>query len=415
MRAAIIAGGKGTRIAEYYPNIPKPMIPLNGKPLLQHQIEMLVNQGFREVTLIIGYKAEVIENYFGDGSKYGVIINYIKEDIPLDTGGALSLLPKEDTLILLGDIYCNIDVGRFIDYHEKKSADITLFVHPNNHPHDSDIIVADDNGKVKAWVSKKDKNHDDLRNLVNAGIYIINGSVLPKGKAIRRNLNKEIIIPEIDKGKVYAYRSSEYVKDMGTIERLKQVENDIIKGITSARSLKNKQKAIFLDRDGTINVYDGLVTNPNQIKLIDGAAEAIRYINSSEYLAICVTNQPVIARGDVTFEQLDAIHARLDSLLGEQGAYLDNLLFCPHHPDKGFEGERIEYKIDCDCRKPKPGLLIRAAQLHNIDLSKSYMIGDTDRDIGAGQAAGCTSILVNDNMSILDVVKNILMKKDYIK
>ena len=408
MRVAIIAGGKGTRIAEHYPNIPKPMIPLNGKPLLQHQIEMLVSQGFREITLIVGYKAEIIENYFNDGSKYGAFIDYIKEDVPLDTGGALSLLPKENTLILLGDVYCDIDVNRLIAYHENKSASITLFVHPNNHPHDSDIVVTNADGKVKNWISKKDTNRTDFRNLTNAGIYVINGDVLPQGATIRRNLNREIVIPEIHEGNVYAYRSTEYVKDMGTIDRLKQVESDIIRGITFARSLKNKQKAIFLDRDGTINVFDGLITNPNQLKLMDGAAEAIRYINHSDYLAICITNQPVIARGDITFEQLDTIHARLDSLLGENGAYLDDLLFCPHHPDRGFKGERIEYKINCTCRKPKPGLLIQAAEKYNIDLSKSYMIGDSDKDVQAGQAVGCQSILIQNKMSILDVIKAFL-------
>ena len=410
MQTAIIAGGKGTRIAEYYPNIPKPMIPLNGKPLLQHQIEMLVNQGLTQITLIVGYKSEVIENYFGNGFKYGAEINYIKEDTPLDTGGALSLLPKEDTLILLGDVYCNIDVDRLIAYHRNKQADITLFVHPNNHPQDSDIVVADDEGKVTEWNAKSSADHNALRNLVNAGIYLINADMLPNGKAIKRNLNRELIIPQIGVKKVYAYRSTEYVKDMGTIERLRQVENDISEGIAAARSLKNKQKAIFLDRDGTINIFDGLITNPNQLKLADGAAEAIRYINKSEYLAICVTNQPVIARGDVTFEQLNAIHARLDNLLGEQGAYLDNLLFCPHHPDKGFEGERIEYKTDCNCRKPKPGLLIKAAEIYNIDLSKSYIIGDTWRDVEAGKAAGCQSIQLDDTISIFDAVKKILKK-----
>jgi D-glycero-D-manno-heptose 1,7-bisphosphate phosphatase len=132
-----------------------------------------------------------------------------------------------------------------------------------------------------------------------------------------------------------------------------------------------------------------LITDPQQLRLVDGAAKAIRLINQSGYLAIGITNQPIIARGDVTFAELDAIHARLDTLLGEEGAYLDDLFFCPHHPDQGFAGERAEYKIECSCRKPKPGMLFQAAERYNIDLGQSYMFGDRDKDIEAGQAAGC--------------------------
>ena len=410
MRTAILAGGKGTRIAEYYPDLPKPMIPVNGKPLLQHQVELLVSQGFTEITLIVGYKAKVITDYFGDGEKFGAKIKYIIEDVPLDTGGALALLPRETTLILLGDVYCNLDLNRFSAYHENQRADITLFVHPNSHPHDSDIIRVDDNSRVIGWFSKKNRQNLELRNIVNAGIYILNAEVLPDGAAVRRNLNRDIIIPQIASGKVFAYRSTEYVKDMGTFARLQQVESDVKSGVDAARSLKNKQKAIFLDRDGTINIFAGLVTNPDQIALVDGVAEAIRKINSSEYLAICITNQPVIARGDVTFEELDAIHARLDTLLGHEGAYLDDLFFCPHHPDKGFDGERAEFKIDCDCRKPKPGLIFRAAQKYNIDLAQSYMIGDSSRDIDAGRAAGCTPMLVDAEHSVSNLIDTILAK-----
>jgi D-glycero-D-manno-heptose 1,7-bisphosphate phosphatase len=403
-----MAGGKGTRIAEYYPDLPKPMIPLCGKPLLEWQVRSLVKQGFRTITLIIGFKADVIKDYFGNGEKFGAAIGYIVEDSPLGTGGALALLPENNTLILFGDVYCEVDFNRFIDFHNAKKADITLFAHPNNHPRDSDIIITNDDNRILKWASKKDTNRGELRNLVNAGLYVFSANSLRSGEAVKRDLEQDIIIRKLNNGKVYAYHSTEYVKDMGTPERLSQVERDIESGIAAARSLRNKQKTIFLDRDGTINVCDGFVMKREQLRLIDGAAEAIRRINQSEYLAVCVTNQPVIARGDVTFDELNAIHARLDTLLGEQGAYLDDLLFCPHHPDRGFEGERADCKIDCDCRKPKPGLLLQAAKRYNIDLTQSYMIGDSDRDIGAGQAAGCKTIRVDDNNSILNAVEQIL-------
>lgn len=412
MKAAILAGGRGTRIAGYYPDLPKPMIPLCGKPLLQIQIESLVKQGFTDITLILGYKAEAIKNHFADGGQFGADIQYITEEQPLGTGGALSLLPKEDTLVLFGDVFFDVDFGRFIQFHKRKNADITLFAHPNSHPSDSDIIVTSSDGRVITWASKNDKGRGQLRNLVNAGMYIFSSASIPEGEAGRRDLEHDIILPKLKDCRVYAYRSAEYVKDMGTPERLLAVERDLKSGITAARSLRHKQKAIFLDRDGTINVYDGLIVKPDQLRLIEGAAQAIRHINRSQYLAICVTNQPVVARGDVTFEGLNNIHARLDTLLGNEGAYLDDLLFCPHHTDRGFEGEVAELKLDCDCRKPKPGLLLQAAQRYNIDLSQSYMIGDSDRDIVAGRAAGCTPVKVDGKHTLLHAVRSIITSAD---
>ena len=181
---------------------------------------------------------------------------------------------------------------------------------------------------------------------------------------------------------------------MGTPDRFKGVCADFANGTVTAKNLKNKQKAIFLDRDGTINKYVGFLRNIDQFELLPGVAEAVKRINASGYLAIVVTNQPVIARGEVTFGQLQEIHNKMETLLGQEGAYLDGIYFCPHHPDKGFEGEVPELKIDCDCRKPKPGLLLRAAQDFNIDLTRSWMVGDGKNDIQAGQNAGCHTSLI---------------------
>ena len=402
MRAAILAGGQGTRIGALFPDLPKPIIPVAGKPLLQYQVESLVEQDIRDITMIVGYKSGVIQHHFGNGERFGARIEYIVEDDPLGTGGALSLLPREDTIILFGDIYCDIDFKQFISAHRENSADITLFVHPNSHPHDSDIVVTDGESRVIGWKSKKNAGRGDLRNLVNAGLYMLSGDALPAGKPVKRDLDHDLIIPRLAGGKVYAYRSTEYVKDMGTPERLRAVERDINNGITAARNLRGKQRAVFIDRDGTLNEENGLVTSPEKLRLIAGTAEAIRMLNASPYLAICVTNQPVIARGDVSFYELETIHARLDTLLGNDGAYLDDLLFCPHHPDKGYEGEAPEYKTDCVCRKPKPGMLLEAAKRYNIDLIRSFMIGDRTSDIAAGQAAGCKTIGVRTGAALSD-------------
>ena len=165
-------------------------------------------------------------------------------------------------------------------------------------------------------------------------------------------------------------------------------------GVTEKRNLKNRQKCIFLDRDGTINRFVGFLRKPGEIELLPGVAEAIRRINESEYLAVCITNQPVVARGEVTFEELDTINNKMHTLLGNEGAYLDGLVFCPHHPDKGFDGEIKELKFDCDCRKPKTGLVKKAAERFNIDVSNSFVIGDTYADVLTGKNAGAKTVLL---------------------
>ena len=125
-----------------------------------------------------------------------------------------------------------------------------------------------------------------------------------------------------------------------------------------------------------------------------------------------ITNQPVIARGEVTISQLDLIHMKLETELGKQGAYIDGLYYCPHHPDKGFEGEVVELKIDCDCRKPKPGLILKAAKDFNIEIANSWMIGDDGRDIGCGKNAGCKTVLIENTDENLgaDVMSNNLLE-----
>lgn len=410
MKTVIMAGGKGTRVSEIAKDIPKPMIPIAGKPVLEHQLEVLKKQGISQVTIVVGYLGEKIIDYFQNGVRWGIEIRYIIEEAPLGNAGALSYLREcgEDVLLINGDIVFDIDISFFYRYHAKKEAGITLLTHPNSHPYDSTLIVADESGKVIRNI-KKEEEREDYKNRINAGMYIISPSVLKKLPSVAAvlDMDKDIVQSEIANEIVYAYDTTEYIKDMGTPERYRQVESDLKKGLVQKKNRINKQKAIFLDRDGTINKHKKYINKKEQMELLPEAAETIRMINQSEYLAIIVTNQPVIARGECTWEELNAIHNRLDRLLGEQGAYVDDIYICPHHPDKGFEGEVPEYKIDCECRKPKPGLLYRAAKEHNIDLTTSYMIGDTIRDFQAGEQAGCKSILVPEGLKV-DIIRGIL-------
>ena len=413
MQTVIMAGGKGTRIASVNAEVPKPMLEVCGKPILEHQIEVLKRQKLTDIILVIGYLGNVIRDYFQDGSKYGVHISYIEEKELLGTAGSFYYLKdiiQDDFFLLNGDLIFDVDLHRFMNFHKEKHALATLFTHPNNHPYDSGLIIANEDGTITKWIHKEEER-GFLRNRVNAGIHIISPMVLERFTELKKtDLDREVLKPLIPSGRVYAYDSPEYVKDMGTPERYRQVEQDLLKGRVRARNLDRKQKCIFLDRDGTLNVYKGFLTDIEELELIPGTAEALKCINSSEYLAIVITNQPVIARGECSVQELEEIHNKLETLLGQEGAYIDALYYCPHHPDKGFEGERPEYKIECGCRKPKPGMLLKAAEDYNIDLSQSIMIGDGKNDMEAGKAAGCQTILVDEQNTLLSVVKDLREK-----
>lgn len=401
-----MAGGRGTRLQSVAKDIPKPMAPVLGKPVLQYQIESLKSSDIMDIILIIGYLGEAIQEYFGDGRDFGVNIEYIVEDVPLGTAGSLFYLKekvKEDFILLFGDLVLDVDWNRFMAFHKDCKAAITLYGHPNSHPADSDVIVTDKNGKVIKIEAKNEDRQFYYNNFVNAGLYCIAPKLLSHIAAPQKiDLEKTIISDQIVKGRVYAYRASEYVKDMGTPDRLERVLSDIRRGIVSARNLRNKQKAVFLDRDGTINVLKGFLNKTEEFEMFPRVEEAIKKINMSAYLAIVITNQPVIARGECTFSELENIHKKMQTKLGDAGAYVDDIFYCPHHPQKGFYGEVPELKVKCKCRKPEIGLLECAADKYNIDLSRSWLIGDTTTDIQTGINAGMKTILVKTGEAGLD-------------
>ena len=399
-KAVILAGGKGTRLGSISKKIPKPLLLINSKPLLHHQIDLLITYGVKEIYVITNYLSEKIEESLLSIKTQDTIKIFVhKESKELGTVGGIKEIShklKEDFYVLYGDIMLDIDLNRVEKFHFKNNSDATLIVHPTDHPKDSDLLEVNEFDKVIKFHTKDTRDMTLLYpNVSNAGLYLFSPKIfryLKKG--VKADFGKDIFPNTIDKLNFYAYNTPEYLKDIGTPERLLKVQKDFLHSIIQSKNLERKQKAIFIDRDGVINELAGYISKPEQLNVYKNSIRAIKQINSSNFLAILITNQPVIARGLCTVRELQEIHNLLEFILSESGAKLDAIFFCPHHPDKGFKGENVNYKKDCTCRKPKTGMIDKAVKKFNIDVKKSYLVGDSWRDIQCGKNAKVKTVLV---------------------
>ena len=395
MRAVILVGGKGTRLGSVTAQTPKPLVQVNGRAVLDRQLDQLARYGITDVTLLASHMAEQIQAHVDARPEPSPRVRVHREQAPLGTAGGLHEIAGELTepfLLVYGDALFDIDLHRLLAAHRRWDGIATLVVHPNDHPHDSDLVELDAEGRVTAVHSKPHPAGRWFHNLVNAGLYVLSPRILeliPVGRAT--DFGKDIFPAIFATQRIFGYATPEYIKDMGTPERLARVSAHEASGRVARWNLEHSRPAVFLDRDGVINESDGYIDSPDKLRVIAGAADAIRRLNDSDYLSIVITNQPVVARNMITLDGLDEIHRKLESVLGEQKAWLDGIFACPHHPDGGFPGENVALKIDCDCRKPKTGLIEQARERFNIDMARSWMVGDSARDILCGRAAGVTT------------------------
>lgn len=396
MRAIIVAGGQGKRLRPLTEAIPKALVPVGGVPLLERQLVLLHSAGITEVTLATHHQSAVIEKFVGDGSQFGLSLVVQRETNPRGTAGAVRDIAAgwtEDFLVLYGDLLTDIDIARLTHWHQQRGSPATLLVHPNNHPQESDLVELAADGQIVSWHAKPHASDTWRRNLVSGAIYILSPEVLrdlpTEGEV---DFGRDVFPRFAATGALAGYRTCEYVADVGTPEQLAAAETAIRLGVLERRRWSTPKAAVFLDRDGVINVYRDQLHRTEDFELLPGVAEAVRTLNHCGALVIVVTNQPAVARGLCTLAEVDRVHAKMDTLLGRQGAYVDAVYVCPHHPDKGFPGEQADLKISCLCRKPETGMLEQAARDWNIDLGKSVMIGDSWRDFACGRKAGLTTI-----------------------
>ncbi len=340
-QALILVGGKGTRLKAVSGDLPKPLVLMAGKPVLLHQLEVLASEGVREVRLFCGYGTDLFRKFIKSHS-IPLDVRLEEESEPLGTAGAvLSLLRQrpndldEEFIVCYGDTLFNLDLSRMSSFHREKKSDITLWVHPNDHPYDSDLVETDKESRIVAFHPVSEHRTSYLPNRVNAAFYVINKAAVIPNRILPAKIDfiRDLFPCLLAEGKaIFAYQSREYIKDMGTPDRFALVEKDLISGKIAKGSLKSSKSAIFLDRDGTLTDSNEYVSKVELLQLFPFAADAIRQINQSNYLSVLVTNQPVVARGACDESTLEKIHCKLQEDLGRSRAYLDQIYYCPHHP-----------------------------------------------------------------------------------
>ena len=396
MLVAILVGGKGTRTKSISKNIPKPFLKINKKTIIERQLFQL--RKYKQIYLLSN---NLITKFTDKLSKWNVKV--IEETKALGNAGCLKNLQKfnDDILVISGDLIFNFDIERYVNFHKKKKSDVTFLVHPNDHIVDSDVIELDKNSKLIKF-HKKPHTRDDIGNLCLAGIMIIKKKIL---KHIRQNKFQDFskhIFPILIKKKIkiYGYNTREYIKDAGTPKRIKLVRKHL-KSIKYLKgSLKKKIPAIFLDRDGVINKEYPNQHYQNPLEIITGSIAALKKINNIGFLAVIVTNQSAVAKGIITIKNLEKDHKKLEFYFGSKGSYFDRIYYCPYHPEKGFKGEIKKYKKNSTWRKPNNGMFKQAIKDLNIDINKSYMIGDRYSDYLAAKKTKIKFLLVGNKFKL---------------
>lgn len=385
-QAVILAGGLGTRLRPITDTIPKPMIPFHGKPFLEYIIEMLVEQGFTKAVLLLGYLPEKVKEYFGDGSKWNIEIVYSVSEVENDTGLRLQKakhLFDPIFVLLYCDNYWPMNLSRMWQVFSSSKADALVTVYMNRDGYTKNNIRIGSDGFIEVY--DKTRTAENLQG-VDIGFFILKKEVIDLIPEGNNNFEKTVIPQLVLSHSIVTYPTEHRYYSVGSHERL-----------TLTDTFLQKTPTIILDRDGVINEKAPkaeYITSWNDWHWIPGSKEAICHLKAKGYRILLVTNQAGIARGKMTENDLALIHEKMQEELKTCGGSIDKIYYCPHGWDD-----------NCDCRKPKPGMLFNAQRDFHLNLSDVFFVGDDERDEIAGKAAGMKTFLVTKEYTLLDFCK----------
>ena len=357
---------------------------VNDSTILDLQLDFFARNNFKRIHMFLGFGSDQVIRHLQGRSDFEFLFHV--ESQPKGSAGELisKLIEiNENIVVVHGDLYLDFPIQKMLDEISDPSISFVQLVHPSNHMRDSDIVETDEIGNI---VAIRIKPHDEdlvIRNQCNAGVFIFSKNWLPqiinvadKFEGDRIDLDRELIPGILASGlKGRTHRNIGTVRDLGTTERLLNFTPYFNVGDSSYL-----KPMIFLDRDGVINQDSGWISKEADFNVYADVPEAISLLNKSGFRIVVVTNQPVVARGEIPLAGVNHLHSILDMKLAEQDAFIDEYFICPHHPDSGFLGEIKELKIKCDCRKPDVGLMVQALKKFPTLISRSWMIGDSWRD-----------------------------------
>lgn len=395
-QAVILAGGLGTRLKPFTEEHPKPMYRFQNKPFIHYLIEQVKSFGMEEVILLLGYRADEIIQYI-ENNEFVISIKCCVTPVEYDTGNRLLEVKEmlQDTFLLMYcDNYCPINFEQLCNDFYSHDADIQITAYANKDLYTKDNLNIDIDGRVSCYDKKRIQKN--LKG-VDIGYALIKKKtleILPQKQSTYVNYESMVYPTIVTNKKLFATITEHRYYSIGSWERIKLTEQFF-----------ENVKTVFLDRDGTLNVRPPkacYIESPEQFRWLDGAIEAIKLLKEHGYRLVLISNQPGIARGNLTEDMLNLIHEKMQMDLKKQiNCQIDAIYYCPHNWDEG-----------CDCRKPKPGMFYQAQKDFSLNLSDCIMIGDDERDIQAGMAAGCTCYQVTDEQLLLDIVKNRIINID---
>jgi len=388
-QAVILAGGRGARLRPLTDTCPKPLMTFHGKPFLGYLLELLRAQGFERVLLLLGYLAEAVQDYCGDGTRWGLQIEYVVSSVEDETGRRLKRAARalDPTFLLLYcDNYWPMPFERMWQQFMASGAQGMLTVYRNRDRYSRDNVRVDSNGYVTAY--DKDRSMEGLQG-VEIGFAIFPREVLDRLPDENVSFERTVYPALVAARQLWAFVTEHRYYSVSTPDRLE----------LTAQFLA-RRPAVILDRDGVLNKKPPraqYVRSWDEWEWLPGAREALGVFAASGYRVIVVSNQAGIARGAMTEEALTTIHARMAREARAAGGQIDAIYHCPHGWDEG-----------CECRKPSPGMLYRAQRDHHLDLSRTHFIGDDERDAQAAQTAGCPWRLVSEGLSLLEVARELV-------